>query len=153
MAVSVPLVWLSLMVTQNEGTGAELEVVGLLGHVEAQVVGQKAHLHPSLAAVVLVTGAVYVAVDVEGVDVAIGGEGGFVFVVQHDFGKATGSGPGRRETQATDAGGVSYCYAWCAPQRGHDVGGDYRAARPRPTLPWRQFQGVWTGSGGSANSV
>src|SRR5450830_519526 len=83
----------------ERGTGAELEVVGLLGHVEAQVVGQKAHLHPGLAAVVLVTGAIYFAVDVEGVDVAIGGEGGFIFVVQHDFGVGE-----RAQAQADEKG-------------------------------------------------
>ncbi|CAI9000040.1 hypothetical protein EMIT0194P_80059 [Pseudomonas serbica] len=39
-----------------------------------------------MTAVILVAGTVDIAVDVEGIDVAVGGERGLVLVVQHDLG-------------------------------------------------------------------
>ncbi|MCY1395809.1 hypothetical protein D9M71_107620 [compost metagenome] len=78
------------------GTGAKLEVVHLLAHVETYPVGQEAHLHPRLAAVELLALAIHVAVDIEGVDVAVGGEGGLVLVVQDDLRGGLLGGQGNR---------------------------------------------------------
>ena len=75
----------------ERGTGTELQVIDLLAHVEPQVIGQKAHLHPRLAAVELLTFTVDLAVDVERVDIAVGGKGGLVLVVQHDLGLRQGT--------------------------------------------------------------
>ena len=66
--------------------GAELEIIDLFAHVEAQVVGQEPHLHPRLPTVVLVPFTVDVTVHVKGVDIAVSGERGLVLVVQHDLG-------------------------------------------------------------------
>jgi hypothetical protein len=50
------------------------------------MVTQEAHLHPRLAAIVGFAVAVDVAVHIEGVEVAVGGEGRVVLVVQGDIG-------------------------------------------------------------------
>src|SRR5690606_5544807 len=86
----------------ERGAATQLEIADLLAEVEADPVGQKAHLHPRLAAIELLAITLHVAVDVEGVEVAVGGKGGVILIVEHDFGDsrlAHGHGYGTGQSQ------------------------------------------------------
>ena len=82
----------------ERGACAKGQVAHILAHVEADVVGQKAHLDAGLIAIQIVVDVVGVGLDVEGIDVAVSGEGGAVFVVQ-------GDGGGRRGAQQCEGDG------------------------------------------------
>jgi len=70
----------------ERGAAAQLQIADLLGEVETDPVGQEAHLDPRLPAIELLAVTIHVAVDVEGVEVAIGGKLGVILIVEHDFG-------------------------------------------------------------------
>lgn len=125
----------------------EAQLVDLPAEVEADVVRQESHLHPRLAAIVGLALAVDVAVDVEGIEVAVGGKGGLVLVVQQDIGggrlqAAQGTQRGQGQRQDSANGGVVLVHG--ALREVKRPGRSWRSRLSKPgkpchTLPWACF--------------